>query len=435
MSWDFTTDPEFEQRLRWARRFLDGEVLPLEVMDHMPREREAIMLVLQAEVKAAGLWAPHLDPELGGQGFGQLKLGLLHEILGRSRPWGPIVFGCQAPDSGNSEILARHGTEVQKRRWLEPLLSGEMSSAYAMTEPGAGADPTMLATRARPSGDGWVLDGDKWFITNAAAADFMIVMAVTDPDAQPHERATQFIVPAGTPGLEVTRVLGSMENPGAGLETREHHAEVGLRSVQVDADAVLGPLGGGFAVAQERLGPGRIHHAMRWLGQARRALDMLCERALSREAHHGTLLAEKQTIRTWIADSEAELHASRLMTLHAAWKIDTHGARSARREISMIKYFGPRVLYNVVDRALQIHGSLGYSTDMPLEFMYRDARASRLYDGPDEVHREAVARHVLRDFAAAEHGVPTEHVPTRRRDAEQRWAAGDGLWAGARAAL
>jgi acyl-CoA dehydrogenase len=434
MSWDFATDPEFDERLRWARGFLDAEILPLEVMGHMPGERAAIISVLQDEVKAAGLWAPHLDPELGGQGFGQLKLGLLHEILGRSRPWGPIVFGCGPPDSGNSEILARHGTELQKERWLEPLLAGEMSSAYAMTEPGAGADPTMLATRARRDGDGWILDGDKWFITNAAAASFMIVMAVTDPDAAPHQRATQFIVPSATPGLEVVRVLGSMENPGARLDDPEHHAEVTLRSVRVADDAMLGPLGGGFAVAQERLGPGRIHHSMRWLGQARRALDMLCERALSRQAQGG-LLADKQTIRNWIADSEAELHAARLMTLHAAWKIDTHGAKSARREISMIKYFGPRVLHDVIDRALQIHGSLGYSTDMPIEFMYRDARASRLYDGPDEVHREAVARQVLREFEAVVDGVPSEHVPTRRRAAEQRWAAGDGLWAAARATV
>jgi len=408
----FTTDEEVAAKLEWARAFLDAEVLPLEVMED-PARRDARLGELRAAVREAGLWAPHLDPELGGQGYGQLKLGLLHEVLGRSRPWGPLAFGCGAPDSGNSEILARHATEAQRERWLLPLLAGELRSAYAMTEPGAGADPTLLTTRAERDGDGWRLDGDKWFITNAAHADFIIVMAVSDPDAAPHARATQFIVPRGTPGLEVVRVLGSMENPRPRDDDPEHHAEVTLRGVRIGDDARLGPRGEGFRIAQERLGTGRIHHSMRWIGQAQRALDMLCERALSRYAH-GSLLAEKQTVQNWIADSAADLHAARLMTLHAAWKIDHEGVRAARREISMIKCWGARVLHEVIDRAIQVHGALGYSTDLPLEFMYRDARAARLYDGPDEVHRAAVARSVLRDYTPPADGVPREDVPARR---------------------
>jgi acyl-CoA dehydrogenase len=411
----FATDVEFEAKLAWAREFLDAEVLPLEVIENAG-ERNARLAALQPQVRDAGLWAPHLDPELGGQGYGQLKLGLLHEILGRSRPWGPIAFGCGAPDSGNSEILARHATDAQRERWLFPLLAGELRSAYAMTEPGAGADPTLLTTSAVEVGDGWRLDGEKWFITNAAHADFIIVMAVTDPDAAPHARATQFIVPRGTPGLEVVRVLGSMENPRPLDDDPEHHAEVALKDVRVADDARLGPRGEGFRIAQERLGPGRIHHSMRWIGQAQRALDMLCERSLDRYTH-GSLLSEKQTVQNWIADSTADLHAARLMTLHAAWKIDHEGVRAARREISMIKFWGARVLHEVIDRAIQVHGSLGYSTDLPLEFMYRDARAARLYDGPDEVHRASVARSVLRDYAPPADGVPREHVPTRRAHA------------------
>jgi acyl-CoA dehydrogenase len=223
-------------------------------------------------------------------------------------------------------------------------------------------------------------------------------------------------VPRGTPGLEVVRVLGSMENPRPLDDDPEHHAEVALNDVRVGDDARLGPRGEGFRIAQERLGPGRIHHSMRWIGQAQRALDMLCERSLYRYTH-GSLLSEKQTVQNWIADSTADLHAARLMTLHAAWKIDHEGVRAARREISMIKFWGARVLHEVIDRAIQVHGSLGYSTDLPLEFMYRDARAARLYDGPDEVHRASVARSVLRDYAPPADGVPREHVPTRRAQA------------------
>ncbi|HEY0484967.1 MAG TPA: acyl-CoA dehydrogenase family protein [Mycobacteriales bacterium] len=417
--WDFSTEPEFERQLDWMRAFVRDEVLPLEVLDLDDAQFAALAGPLRERVKAQGLWAAHLDRELGGQGFGQLKLGLMHEIIGRSK-LAPYVFGNNAPDSGNSEILARHGTPEQREEWLYPLLAGTVRSAYAMTEPGAGADPTLLSTVAVPDGDDWVIDGRKYFITNASVADFFIVMTVTDPDAPPHGRATQFIVPRGTPGLVVEREIGSMEDARPVPGRTDNHAEVRLDGVRVPASAMLGPRGEGFRIAQERLGPGRIHHSMRWIGQASRALDMLCERAVYRHVH-GSVLAEKQTVQNWIADSWAEIHAARLMTLHAAWKIDREGVAAARTEIAAVKFWGAAVLHDVIDRALQAHGSLGYSADLPLEDMYRRARAARIYDGPDEVHRQSVARRVLRSYSAPPDHVPSEHVPTRRAAALERY--------------
>ena len=410
--WSFETDADFEQELEWMRQFVRDRVIPLELA-----ERDALGLPmglteLQAEVKERGLWAAHLDTELGGRGFGQLKLGLMHEIIGRSR-LAPIAFGNQAPDSGNSEILARHGTEEQRVAYLEPLLAGDKRSAYAMTEPDAGADPTLLATRAEFNGGDWILNGDKWFITNASVADFIIVMAISDPEADRHQRASQFIVDSQTEGLEIVRELATIEDPDPEFGKWDNHAVVHLRDVRVPPSAMLGAQGSGFAIAQERLGPGRIHHCMRWIGQASRALDMLCERALYRFSH-GSMLAEKQTIQNWIADSWTQIHAARLMTLHAAWKIDTQGVYAARTEISAIKAWGAQMLHEVVDRALQAHGSLGYSSDLPLEEMYRYARAARIYDGPDEVHRVVVARQVLKGYSAPPDGVPSEHADTRR---------------------
>lgn len=417
MSWEFSTEPEFGEQLAWMREFVDETIAPMETLDLDDDAFRTAIAPLQQEVKARGLWAAHLDPELGGQGFGQVKLGLMHEIIGRSR-LAPYVFGNQPPDSGNSEILARFGSSEQKKRYLFPLLAGEMRSAYAMTEPDAGADPTLLTTTAVQDGADWVLDGRKWFITNASVADFFIVMAVTDPDAQPHWRASQFLVPAGTAGLVVERELGSMEDPRPRPDRLDNHAEMTLAGVRVPGSAMLGERGAGFSIAQSRLGPGRIHHCMRWVGQAQRALDMLCERALYRFSH-GSVLAEKQTVQNWIAESWTELNALRLMTLQAAWIIDTHGVRAATTHISAIKFWGAGVLHDVIDRALQAHGSLGYSSDLPLEDMYRRARAARIYDGPDEVHRQAVARRVLRGYAAPGDHRPTELVPARRRQAER----------------
>jgi acyl-CoA dehydrogenase len=423
MAWDFSTEPEFQEKLDWMQAFVREEIWPIEtIYDEMSEEgfRRAIA-PLQEQVREQGLWAAHLPPDLGGQGFGQVKLGLMHEILGSS-PYAPVVFGNGAPDSGNSEVLALAGTEDQKEQYLYPLLAGDLKSAFSMTEPDtAGSDPTLLETRAELDGDEWVINGRKWFSSNGSVADFLIVMAVTDPDAHRYQRASMLLVPADTPGVTVLRDVPTMEHPEEHFGRYGGHAEILYEGVRVPEDALLGARGAGFLIAQQRLGPGRIHHCMRWLGVSKRAFDMLCERALTRYSH-GSLLAEKQTVQNWIADSAAQMHAARLMTLQAAWKMDTEGASAARQEIALIKFYGAGVMHDVVDRALQIHGSLGYSTDLPLEQMYRFARAARLYDGPDEVHRQSVARQILRGYDAPEDGVPTQHVPTRRAAARERFA-------------
>jgi acyl-CoA dehydrogenase len=423
MAWEFSTEPEFQAKLDWMRAFVREEIWPLETLvgELSQDDLDRIYAPLQAEVRARGLWAAHLPPELGGQGFGQVKLGLMHEILGTS-PFAPNAFGNQAPDSGNSEILALAGTPEQKERWLHPLLAGDLRSAFSMTEPhSAGSDPTLLRTRAVREGDEYVIDGHKWFTSNGSIADFLIVMAVTDPDARPHQRASMFIVPADTPGVRILRDVATMEHPAEEFGKLGGHAEIRYEGVRVPVESRLGGEGEGFLIAQHRLGPGRIHHCMRWLGVSARAFDMLCERAVSRVAHGGPL-ADKQTVQNWVADSAAQMQAARLMTLHAAWKMDTQGVGAARIDISMIKVFGAGVLHDVVDRALQVHGSLGYSTDLPLEQMYRFARGARFYDGPDEVHRQSVARRILRDYAPPPGGVPSEHVPTRREEARRRFA-------------
>jgi acyl-CoA dehydrogenase len=423
MAWDFSTEPEFQEQLDWMRDFVREEIWPIEtVFEELGQAGfERAVAPLREQVKERGLWAAHLPPDLGGQGFGQVKLGLMHEILGTS-VFAPSVFGNQAPDSGNSEILAMAGTEDQKEQYLHPLLAGDLRSAFSMTEPeNAGSDPTLLQTRAELQGDEWVINGHKWFSSNASVADFLIVMAVTDPEAHKYQRASMLIVPADTPGVTIVRDIPTMEHPYEHFGRIGGHSEILYEDVRVPKDALLGPRGAGFLIAQQRLGPGRIHHCMRWLGVSRRAFDMLCERALTRYAH-GSLLADKQTVQNWIADSAAQMQAARLMTLHAAWKMDREGAAAARQEIALIKFFGAGVMHDVVDRALQAHGALGYSTDLPLEAMYRFARAARFYDGPDEVHRQSVARQILRGYEAPADGVPSEHVPTRREAARARFA-------------
>src|SRR6201993_496060 len=422
MAWDFSTDPEFERKLDWMRGFVREQIWPLETLiDDLGWDGlQRAVKPLQEQVRAQELWAAHLDPELGGQGYGQVKLGLMHEIPGTS-PFAPLAFGNAAPDSGNSEILALAGTPDQKERYLHPLLAGDLRSAFSMTEPEtAGSDPTLLQTRAVKDGDGWVINGHKWFSTNGSIADFLIVMAVTDPEARSHQRASMFIVDADTPGVQIVRDIATMEHPWESFGRYGNHAEILYEDVRVPAGALLGARGAGFLIAQQRLYPGRIHHCMRWLGVARRAFDMLCERSLYRYAH-GSTLSNHQSVQNWIADSAAEMQAARLMTLHAAWKMDQQGSFAARVDIAMIKYFGAQVLYNVIDRAIQIHGALGYSTDLPLEAMYRHARAARLYDGADEVHRVTVARQILKNYEP--HDMPSEHIPTRREAAKQKFAA------------
>ena len=432
MAWDFETEPEFEAKLAWMRTFVRDEIIPLEALADKWRTAQgrkvfqAITAPLKEEVKRQGLWAAHLPPDMGGQGFGQVKLGLMHEILGQT-PYGPGIFGNQAPDSGNAELIAVGGTAAQREQWMQPLLDGKYRSCFSMTEPGAGADPTLLTTSAMRDGDEWVINGHKWFSSNASIADFLIVMVKTGDYEMPYKNYSMIIVPTATEGVNIVRDVPTMGEPDHKTGEPGGHAEIIYDNVRVPFENVVGGedgIGQGFALAQKRLGPGRIHHAMRWLGQSRRAFDLLCERALTRYAH-GSLLAEKQMVQDWIAQSYADMQAARLLTLQAAWKIDQlHAAgkhySDARVEIGVIKFWGAKVLHDVIDRAIQIHGSLGYTTDLPLEGMYRAARAARIYDGPDEVHKVTVARQVLKGYRASDPSI--EHLPTRRAAALEKFA-------------
>jgi alkylation response protein AidB-like acyl-CoA dehydrogenase len=379
------------------RAFMEEHVYPNEAA--IAREDDAALALvaeLQAKAKGAGLWAPHLPPEAGGSGEGFLDYAQLNEEIGRST-YAQLVFGCQAPDAGNGEILWLFGTEEQQERFLRPLVAGEVRSFFSMTEPDvAGSDPTLLRTRAVRDGDEWVIDGTKWFSSGAEGAGFGIVMAVTDPDAPPHRRATQILVPADTPGLDIVRPVPTMGHTGRGWST---HCEVRYVDVRVPVANTLGQPGDGFRIAQKRLGPGRIHHVMRWLGQMQRAFELMCEYALRREAF-GSRLADKQTVQNWIADSAAEIQACRLMTMDAARKIDA--GEDARVEISLIKFHAARVLHDVIDRAVQVHGARGLTDETPLAAMLAMARGARIYDGPDEVHRMVVARRILESFEAGE---------------------------------
>jgi alkylation response protein AidB-like acyl-CoA dehydrogenase len=390
------TDEILELRGRY-RAFMEEHVYPNEpALAREDEEADALLYGLRAHAKEQGLWAPHLPPEAGGSSGSFLVYAHLNEEIGRS-VWAQLVFGCQAPDAGNGEILWHFGTEEQKVRFLRPLVAGEVRSFFSMTEPEVpGSDPTTLRTRAVRDGDEWVIDGHKWFSSGAEGAAFGIVMAVTDPDAEPHRRASQIVVPADTPGVEVVRAVPTLGHRGRGWST---HCEVRYSGVRVPVSNTLGEVGDGFRIAQKRLGPGRIHHVMRWLGQMQRAFELMCSYALEREAFGGPL-AEKQTVQSWIADSAAEIQACRLMTLDAAHKID-HGDE-ARVEVSLIKFYAARVLHDVIDRAVQVHGARGLSDETPLGAMYAMARGARIYDGPDEVHRMVVARRILKSFAAGE---------------------------------
>jgi alkylation response protein AidB-like acyl-CoA dehydrogenase len=380
-----------------VKAFMAERVLPNEnAIDRQDADGESLLAQLQDEVRAAGLWAPHVPPEAGGTGTGFLDYAYLNEHIGRSM-WGQRVFGCQAPDAGNAEILHLFGTDEQKERWLQPLVAGQIRSFFSMTEPEVpGSDPTTLRTRAVRDGDEWVIDGHKWFSSGAEGAAFGIVMAVTDPDADPHGRATQIIVPADTPGVDVVRPIVVMGHAGKGWST---HCEVRYTGVRVPVANTLGAEGAGFLIAQKRLGPGRIHHVMRWLGQMQRAFELMCTYALGRETSSGPL-SGKQTIQNWIADSYVEIQACRLMTLDAAHKID--GGDEARVEVSAIKFFAAKVLVDVIDRAVQVHGARGLTDETPLASMLMQARGGRIYDGPDEVHRQVVAKRILKAFANGE---------------------------------
>jgi acyl-CoA dehydrogenase len=385
------------ERLEQVRAIMHDRVLPNEAaLDREDDAADALVAELRAEVKQAGLWAPHVPPEAGGTGTGFLDYAYLNEQIGRT-VWGQLVFGCQAPDAGNAEILHMFGTDEQKERWLLPLVAGDIRSFFSMTEPEVpGSDPTTLRTRAVRDGDDYVVDGHKWFSSGAEGAAFGIVMAVTDPDADPHLRASQIIVPADTPGVDVVRAIPTMGHRGRNWTT---HCEVRYTNVRVPAANLLGDEGAGFLIAQKRLGPGRIHHVMRWLGQMQRAFELMCTYSLEREAF-GEPLAHKQTVQNWIADSYAEIQACRLTTLDAAHKIDA--GDEARVEISAIKFSAARVLQDVIDRAIQVHGARGLTDETPLAQMAMQARAGRIYDGPDEVHRQVVARRILKAFASGD---------------------------------
>jgi alkylation response protein AidB-like acyl-CoA dehydrogenase len=376
-----------EPRARY-RAFMEEHVYPNESL--LQADDAATIERLRGLARDAGLWAPHLPREAGGSGEGFLYYAHVNEEIGRSSH-AQLVFNCQAPDAGNGEILHLFGTPEQQERFLRPLVEGTARSFFSMTEPEVpGSDPTTLRTRAVRDGDDWVIDGHKWFSSGAQGAAFAIVMAVTAPDAEPHRRASQILVPVETPGVEVVRPVPVLGHAGSGWST---HCEVTYTGVRVPVANTLGEPGDGFRIAQKRLGPGRIHHVMRWLGQMQRAFELMCSYALEREAFGGPL-AEKQTIQNWIADSAAEIHACRLMTLDAAHKIDQ--GDEARLEISLIKFYAARVLHDVIDRAIQTHGARGLTDESPLAAMYLQARGARIYDGPDEVHRMVVARRILR---------------------------------------
>jgi acyl-CoA dehydrogenase len=353
---------------------------------------DALVADLRSRAKEAGLWAPHLPPEAGGSGSGFIEYAYLNEEIGRSFI-AQLIFGCQAPDAGNGEILHMFGTPEQKERFLAPLVAGETRSFFGMTEPEvAGSDPTLLQGRAERDGDEWVINAHKWFSSGADGAGFGVVMVVTEPEAERHRRASMILVPTDTPGYELVRRVSVMGHEGRGWGT---HCETRFTDVRVPLSNTLGEPGDGFRIAQKRLGPGRIHHVMRWLGQMQRAFELMCSYALERKAFGGPL-AEKQTIQNWIAESAAEIQACRLMTLQAAHRLDA--GDEARVEISLIKFYAARVLGEVIDRAIQVHGGLGLTDDTPLAVMYRMARGGRVYDGADEVHKMVVARRILRSF-------------------------------------
>jgi acyl-CoA dehydrogenase len=391
---DFAVPEHLVPTLQRIREFIDERVIPAErSLESTPIDE--LMQPIRAEAKQAGLWLPQMSKRHGGLGLSLLEHGLVSEVIGRS-PLGNYALNCQAPDAGNMEVLAEYGSRAQRERYLEPLLAGEIRSCFAMTEPDkAGSNPVWLSTTARREGEEYVIDGHKWFTTAADGAAFAIVMAVTEPDAAPHARASMLIVPTDTPGFERVRNIPIMGEAGNGWAS---HAEVRFTNCRVPASNMLGFPGAGFLIAQARLGPGRIHHCMRWIGICERAFDMMCRRAATRELSPGKMLGEKQTIQNWIAESRAEIDAARLAVLHAAWRIDAVGQKAARVEVSAIKFHVARVLRDVLERAIQTHGALGITDDTVLSFFYRHERGAQIYDGPDEVHKSVVAREILRSY-------------------------------------
>jgi acyl-CoA dehydrogenase len=394
---EFSVPQPLQDTLKKVRKFLSDEVYPLE-RDLLTRPFRELLPALAAKrdrVREMGLFAPQVPKANGGAGLGFMEHAMLSEELGRT-PLGHFVFNCQAPDAGNMEILHEFGTPEQKETWLKPLIAGKFRSCFSMTEPGyPGSNPVWMATTAVLDGESYVINGRKWFTSSADGARFAIAMVVTDPAADPHARASQIIVPTDTPGFKIVRNISVMGHPG---EDWPSHSEILYEDVRVPRKNLLGRQGAGFEIAQARLGPGRIHHCMRWMGICERSFDLLCERAARRDLSPGDKLGNRQTIQNWIAESRAEINAARLMVLQAAWKIDREGAKAAREEISLIKFYAADVLMKVVDRALQAHGALGMTDDTILSYYWRHERAARIYDGPDEVHKSVVARRILRGY-------------------------------------
>jgi alkylation response protein AidB-like acyl-CoA dehydrogenase len=386
-----------------VREFVRDEVVPLEPRLAGAHFRDLLPELerLRDRARGAGIWAPFLPRALGGLGLSLYDYAFVSEELGRS-PLGHFTLNCQAPDAGNMELLLAHGSAEQKKRFLEPLAAGRIRSAFSMTEPDcAGSNPVWMSTRAERDGGDYVITGRKWFTSGADGAAFVIVMAVTNPDAEvPHARASQILVPADAPGLRIVRNVSVMGDEGSDWAS---HAEIAYEGVRVSQTSRIGPEGAGFVLAQERLGPGRIHHAMRWIGVCERAMELMCRRAATRVLSPGKPLGTRQIVQAWIAESRAEIHAARLMVLSAAHAIDRQGAHAARDEISMIKFFVADVMQRVLDRAIQAHGALGLTDDTPLAFWWRHERAARIYDGPDEVHKVAVARRILRGYGLDVH--------------------------------
>lgn len=389
---------EFEQIKKEIRQFVTEELYTLEpwILNCEWEEKLPKLNELREKVKNRGLWLPQVPKEYGGLGLTNAQHGEVSEILGGS-PYGHYCFNCQAPDAGNMEILIEFGNPEQQEKYLYPLLRGEIRSCFAMTEPNnAGSNPVKMSSVALKEGGEYVINGHKWFTSSCDGASFAIAMLVTDPEGEnPHQRASQIIVPLDTPGFEFVRNVSIMGHPGGGWES---HAEIKFKDCRVPLSNVLGEDGAGFAIAQKRLGPGRIHHCMRWLGICERAFDLMCKRALTRVIAPGETLGDKQTIQNWIAECRAEINAARLLIQDAAEKIDSIGASNARAEISIIKFYCANVLQKVVDCAIQVHGALGVTDDTILAFYYRHERAARIYDGADEVHKSRLARAILKKY-------------------------------------
>jgi alkylation response protein AidB-like acyl-CoA dehydrogenase len=396
---DFQLSEKMEAALGLIDEFVSAELVPMETAFLTKNFRSLLPAIEKKRemVKQMGLWAPGQPQELGGMGLDLVDLGLVSEALGRT-PLGHFVFGCHAPDAGNIEILHLYGSPEQKERYLKQLVAGSIRSCFSMTEVEMpGSNPIMMETTAVKEGDDYVINGQKWYTTAADGAEFAIVMAITDPEAPPYRRASMIIVPTDTPGFDLIRNINIMGHAG---EDYFSHAEILYHSCRVPQSNLLGPEGQGFVIAQERLGPGRIHHCMRWIGICNRAFDLMCERAVSRPISPDETLADKDIVRAWIAECHADIQAARMLTLHTAWKIDQLGWKEARQDISMIKFVVAGAMQKVVDRALQIHGGLGMTDDTILAFFFRHERAARIYDGPDEVQKLSLARRILSEYKA-----------------------------------